>query len=169
MAAIVVRGFLIAAACCLLSRAAAADAAQIARGKYLVTFGGCNDCHTPGGLTGRPDMARTLGGSDVGFALPGLGVFVPRNLTPDKDTGLGAWSTSQIVRALTAGVRPDGRQLAPIMPWRAYAQLTAPDALAIAAYLQSLPPASHAVSGPFGPSPEGRRRHGDDGGAVGRL
>jgi len=48
----------------------------VARGKYLVTFGSCTDCHTPGSFFGKPDMTRFLGGSDVGFAIPGLGVFV---------------------------------------------------------------------------------------------
>ena len=43
---------------------------QIDRGKYLVTFGGCNDCHTPGYFFGKPDTVRYLGGSDVGFGWP---------------------------------------------------------------------------------------------------
>lgn len=122
----------------------------VARGKYLVTIGGCSDCHTPGTFLGKPDMSRYLGGSDVGFALP-QGVFVGRNLTPDKATGLGTWTRRQIVTALTTGVRPDGRVLAPIMPWRAFSHLTPRDALAIATYLKSLPPVVHKVAGPFGP------------------
>ncbi len=68
---------------------ALADDAQIQRGKYLVTITGCSDCHTPGGLLGQPDMARYLGGSDVGFAIPGVGIYLGSNLTPDNDTGLG--------------------------------------------------------------------------------
>src|SRR5579864_299780 len=104
-----------------------ADEAQIARGKYLVTIGGCSDCHTPGTFLGRPDMDKFLGGSDVGFAIPGLGVFPGRNLTPDKDTGLGNWTDEQVIKAMTMGVRPDGRTLAPIMPVPAFAQLTADD------------------------------------------
>ncbi|MGO4871547.1 MAG: c-type cytochrome [Roseiarcus sp.] len=125
---------------------------QIERGKYLVTVGGCNDCHTPGTFLGHPDMTRMLGGSDVGFAIPGLGVFVGRNLTPDKETGLGAWSTEEIIAAITTGRRPDGRLLAPIMPWMEFSQLTSADAQAIAAYLQSIPPVKNAVPGPFGPN-----------------
>jgi mono/diheme cytochrome c family protein len=128
----------------------AADA-QLERGKYLVTLGGCSDCHTPGSFFGKPDPARFLGGSDVGFAIPDLGVFVGSNLTPDKETGLGSWTRAQIVTAFTTGKRPDGRGLAPVMPWRAYAKLTKADAAAIAAYLQSLPPVRHAVPGPFAP------------------
>jgi mono/diheme cytochrome c family protein len=125
---------------------------QIARGKYLTTFGGCNDCHTPGYFLGKPDMARYLGGSDVGFDMPGLGTFVGPNLTPDKETGLGNWTNAQIVTAITTGKRPDGRVLAPIMPWHAFAQLTKSDANAIAAYLKSLKPVKNKVPGPFGPN-----------------
>jgi mono/diheme cytochrome c family protein len=125
---------------------------QTERGKYLVTIMGCSDCHTPGNFLGHPDMARFLGGSDVGFAIPGLGVFPGRNLTPDKETGLGNWTTAQVITAITKGERPDGRILAPIMPWRDFAKLTKSDALAIAAYLKSLPPVKNAVAGPFGPS-----------------
>ena len=135
-----------------LSGASAADKRQIARGKYLVIVGGCSDCHTPGSFLGHPDMARFLGGSDVGFSIPGMGVFVGRNLTPDPETGLGKWTTQQIVTAFTTGRRPDGRILAPIMPYEALGHLTKSDALAIAAYLKSLPPVKHAVPGPFGPN-----------------
>jgi|SRR5580658_2414647 mono/diheme cytochrome c family protein len=135
-----------------LGPAGAADQQQIARGKYLVTTGGCTDCHTPGHFFGKPDMARYLGGSDVGFAIPGLGVFVAPNLTPDNDTGLGKWTPAQIATAFTTGTRPDGRILAPSMPWRNYASFTQADALAIAAYLKSLPTVTHQVPGPFGPS-----------------
>jgi mono/diheme cytochrome c family protein len=129
-----------------------AQEAQLARGKYLVTFGACTDCHTPGHLLGKPDMNQFLGGSDVGFAIPGVGVFVGRNLTPDQGTGLGSWTRDQIATAITTGVRPDGRVLAPIMPWAAYAQLTKADVIAIASYLQSLPPVRREVPGPFGPN-----------------
>jgi mono/diheme cytochrome c family protein len=122
------------------------------RGKYLVTVAGCGDCHTPGALLGKPDMARMLGGSEVGFEVPGLGTFYGPNLTPDAGTGLGAWSKESIVTAIRTGVRPDGRQLAPSMPWRGFAALTDDDAFAIAAYLQSLPPVANKVPGPFGPN-----------------
>ena len=147
-------GFALAAAAALgvmLAGARAADP-QIERGKYLASFGGCMDCHTPGYFFGKPDMARHLGGSEVGFELPGLGVFHGPNLTPDKETGLGNWTNEQVVKALQEGVRPDGRMLAPIMPWRALASLTKEDALAIVAYLKSLPPVRNKVPGPFGPT-----------------
>jgi mono/diheme cytochrome c family protein len=124
---------------------------EVARGKYLVTYGGCVDCHTPGYFFGKPDMPKALSGSEVGFEIPELGVFYGPNLTPDKETGLGTWTKAQIVTALQKGARPDGRMLAPIMPWRAFASLTKRDAEAIAAYLQSLPAIKNKVPGPFGP------------------
>jgi mono/diheme cytochrome c family protein len=131
---------------------AVSGANEIARGKYLVALGGCNDCHTPGYFLGKPDTARYLGGSEVGFAMPGLGVFYGPNLPPDKETGLGQWSTEEIATAITTGKRPDGRELAPSMPWQAFANLTRQDVLAIASFLKSLPPVKNKVPGPFGPT-----------------
>jgi mono/diheme cytochrome c family protein len=130
---------------------AEAKAQQIARGKYLVGLGGCNDCHTPGYFFGKPDMARYLAGSEVGFEMPGLGVFHGPNLTPDKETGLGSWTDQQIADALQKGIRPDGRVLAPIMPWRALADLTPADTQSVIAYLRSIPAVKNKVPGPFGP------------------
>jgi mono/diheme cytochrome c family protein len=142
-----------ALAAAVIFGAAGASAAdpQVERGKYLVTIASCNDCHTPGYFLGKPDFSRTLAGSDVGFTIPGLGAFVGRNLTPDKETGLGNWTDDQIVSAITAGIRPDGRRLAPVMPWKGLSHLSSDDAYAIVAYLRSLPPIKNAVPGPFGP------------------
>ena len=133
------------------SAQAAPPAGDVARGKYLVSFAGCNDCHTPGYFFGKPDMKRFLGGSDVGLPMPGLGIFYGPNLTPDKKTGLGNWSKDDIVKAIRAGERPDGRMLAPIMPTAGFSHLTDEDAYAIAAYLKTLPPVSRKTPGPFGP------------------
>jgi mono/diheme cytochrome c family protein len=123
----------------------------VKRGEYLVTLMACSDCHTPGALIGKPDATKTLGGSDVGFFAPEVGTFYGPNLTPDKETGLGNWSEAEIVTALRTGARPDGRQLAPMMPWMAYAKLTDEDAAAIAAYLKTVPAVSNKAPGPFGP------------------
>jgi mono/diheme cytochrome c family protein len=128
-----------------------ADTAQVQRGKYLVSLGGCTHCHTPGHFFGHDDESRFLGGSDVGFSLPDRTTVVGRNLTPDPETGLGRWSVEQIVTALRSGVRPDGRVLSAVMPWASYSTLSKVDAIAIAVYLKSLPPIRHAVPGPFGP------------------
>jgi mono/diheme cytochrome c family protein len=123
----------------------------VERGSYLVVVAGCNDCHTPGFFFGKPDKDKFLGGSDVGFEIPGLGVFNGRNITPDKETGLGAWTDEQIATAITTGKRPDGRQLAPIMNYAAFTHLTKEDVAAIVAYLRSIPAVHNQVAGPFKP------------------
>jgi mono/diheme cytochrome c family protein len=123
---------------------------EVERGKYLVSVIPCTDCHTPGTFLGKPDFKRYLGGSEVGFEVPGLGVFYGPNLTPDDETGLGKWTKEQIATAITTGKRPDGRILAPPMPVENFKNLTHSDALAIAAYLKTLPPVKNKVPGPFG-------------------
>ena len=147
-------GCTLLAAGCDVSTQTGTTTAQspVERDRYLVSFATCTDCHTPGYLLGMPDMARCLGGSDVGFEIPGLGVFHGPNLTPDMETGLGAWTEQQIITAFTTGMRPDGRMLAPIMPYHNFANLTPEDAMAIATFLKSLPPVSNKVPGPFGPN-----------------
>jgi mono/diheme cytochrome c family protein len=147
-----VHALLVSAVAYLVCSAAALADGLVDRGKYLVAVTGCSDCHTPGTFLGKPDMSRFLSGSDVGFAIPNLGVFPGRNLTPDRDTGLGNWTDQQIITAITTGVRPDGRTLAPIMPWRDFANLSPDDAKAIVAYLRTIPAIKNAVPGPFGPN-----------------
>lgn len=116
--------------------------ARVERGRYLTLMGGCNDCHTPGTFYGSSDYERTLSGSEVGWEGP-WGVTFPRNLTPDLETGLGAWSEQDIVNAIRTGMRPDGSVILPPMPWPMYATMTDDDAFAIAAYLKSIPPVKH--------------------------
>ena len=125
---------------------------KLRRGEYLATIMDCGGCHTPGALAGQPDAARPLAGSTVGFQIPGLGIFYPPNLTPDAETGLGAWSERDIMTAVRTGVRPDGRVLAPIMPYHNYAKLTDADAGALAAYLKSIKPIRHQAPAIVGPT-----------------
>jgi mono/diheme cytochrome c family protein len=129
-----------------------AEPETLARGQYLAAIMDCGGCHTGGALIGKPDPALALAGSAIGFQIPEVGTFYPPNLTPDRDTGLGAWSTAEIVAAVRTGVRPDGRILVPIMPWHAYAALTDADAAALAAYLKSIPPVRNATPPITGPS-----------------
>ena len=128
---------------------------ELERGRYLVSIMDCGTCHTDGAFLGKPDLAHPLGGSSIGHQVPGLGTFWPPNLTPDKEAGLGTWSEKEIVAAVRKGVRPDGRELAPAMPWRAYANLSDADAFALAAYLKSV-----------APLPGGRRQPLSDGAAA---
>lgn len=122
---------------------------MVTRGHYLVEAMPCVDCHTPGTLYGAPDTTRMYSGSELGWVGP-WGVVCAPNLTPDS-TGLGAWTEDEIAHVLRTGNRPDGRQLAPIMPWMSFTNLTDEDAHAIAAYLKSLKPVHHKVPAPVPP------------------
>jgi len=133
------------------SGAAAYPGEQVARGKYLVKLLGCGICHTDGALVGDPDYALNMAGSRTGIAYsnPLLdkypGVVYPSNITPDIETGIGSWSESEIISLLRSGEASHDRQLLAVMPWPTYAWIIDSDALAIAAYLRSLPPVKHRV------------------------
>lgn len=116
----------------------------VARGEYLATITGCGDCHTPGTFYGAPDMSRKLSGSELGWQGP-WGVSYARNLTPDKETGIGSWTDEQIITAVRQGRRPDGTPVLPPMPWPDFAAMNDDDVKAIVAYLRSVPPVHHAV------------------------
>jgi len=156
--------------------AADATADRVARGRQLVSIGGCNDCHTPmkfdaelgmpvpdmtrmlsGHPEGAPDPASALGGHDIAvigptftsFRLP-FGVVYPANLTPDQDTGLGGWTEDMFLRAMRTGrhMGGNGRPILPPMPWMTLAQQSDADLKAIFAYLQSLPAMRNDVPAP---------------------
>ena len=112
--------------------ATAADSGAVARGAYLATAAGCENCHTDQAHGGRP----YAGGP--GLATP-FGTFYSPNITPDSQTGIGRWSDAQFVRALREGVRPDGANYFPVFPYPSFTGITDDDALAIKAYLFSLP------------------------------
>ena len=102
----------------------------IARGEYLVRMADCAACHNAPG--GKP----LTGG--VAFNLP-FGTIYSTNITPDKETGIGAWSDDDFVRALHQGVAKDGSHLYPAFPYSSYTGLSRDDAVAMKAYLFSLP------------------------------
>jgi mono/diheme cytochrome c family protein len=144
---------LAASAATLTTSLAHGDAPPVmSRGQYLVELAGCGHCHTPGHFLGKEDTTRELAGSDVGFEVPGAGTFVGPNLTPDKASGLGSWSDTQIATAIRNGVRPDGRVLSPVMPWPNFTHMSDADVHAIIAYLRRLKPIANRVPGPY---PEG--------------
>ena len=144
------KNILAAAGLAALTVAAPASAETLVeRGQYLAHIMDCGGCHHTGAFTPQPNLETPLAGSQIGFEIPGMGVFYPANLTPDDETGLGKWSDAEIITAFTTGVRPDGRQLAPVMPWMSYGHINADDATALVAYLRSLKPVNHKVPGPF--------------------
>ncbi len=159
-------------------------AEQVARGKYLVTIGGCHDCHTPwimqpNGQPG-PDMSRALSGhpqqhqikepldlkskdfavgiasSNTAFSGP-WGVSFAANLTPDKMTGTGIW-TFDIFKNTIRNGRHWGvaRPLLPPMPWFNYREMTDEDLAAVFAYTRTLKPIRNEVQQPLPPKTASR-------------
>lgn len=111
--------------------ASLAKASLVERGAYLAKAADCMVCHTaPGGK-------QYAGG--LGFKLP-FGTLYSTNITPDKETGIGNYSDGDFLNALHRGVRRDGARLYPAMPYTSYTYISDDDALAIKAYLFSLPP-----------------------------
>ena len=153
---------------------------EVIRGRYLVTLGGCNDCHTPKNMTPQgptPDMSRELAGFPADKKLPevpkdvigparwgGLasddltawvgpwGISFAANLTPDEETGLGSWSLETFKLAMRTGRhKGDGRPILPPMPWYGLAPMTDDDLAAIFAYLKSIPAVKNKVPEPVAP------------------
>jgi mono/diheme cytochrome c family protein len=106
---------------------------DIARGKALTEAGDCASCHTA-------DPAKPFAGGKR-IDTPFGGIYSP-NLTPDRATGLGAWSDDDFYRALRFGVARDGSRYYPAFPYPNFTKLTRQDIFAIRAYLATLPPVS---------------------------
>jgi mono/diheme cytochrome c family protein len=153
----------------------------IARGKYLVLLGGCNDCHSPKIMTPQgplPDTTKLLSGAPAGAKITPVpnGVLTPdgwgalatndlttwagpwgisfaRNLTPDRATGLGSWTEEMFIKSIRTGKdMGEGRDILPPMPWQAMSQAPDEDLKAVFAYLQSIPPVANAVPDPVPPA-----------------
>ena len=159
---------------------AAPAQSPVERGKYLVTIGGCHDCHTPKkpgpdgpepdldkALSGNPATAKlakvpagliapdkylTVVNNHLGAWVGPWGVSFAMNLTPDKTTGLGSWTQEMFVSALRTGKHQGtGRKILPPMPWNWYRNMTDEDLKAVFAYLQSLPPINNPIPDPLSP------------------
>lgn len=156
-----------------------ADPQLVKRGEYLVLTSACHDCHTPmkmGPNGPEPDMTRMLSGHPQGMEMtapPALtgpwmaaatatftawagpwGVSFTRNLTPDKETGLGDWTEENFIATIRTGKRMGkGRAILPPMPIPAYKNFNDEDLKAIFAYLKSVPAIKNQVPEPL-PPPE---------------
>ena len=152
-------------------QSASQSADLVARGQYLVTVGGCNDCHTPWIMTDNgpgPDMSRMLSGHPQGMKLPPpprhegpwlwsatatntafagpWGISYTANLTPDELTGIGIWTEEMFIKTLRTGKHwGEARPINPPMPWFNYGKMTDQDLKAIYAYLRSIPPVKNLV------------------------
>jgi mono/diheme cytochrome c family protein len=134
------------------ARRAGVERDPLARGRYLANAMLCPLCHTPiSPADGSYDTRYFLAGGMRVTAYP-WGTWYSRNLTPDRETGLGEWSEADVVRAIREGITPDGRRLDPMaMPWPWFSSLTDEDARAIATYLRALPPVRNDVPSPVIP------------------
>ena len=100
-------------------------AAVIDRGEYLATAADCGACHTaPGGQ-------RFAGGLPISTP---LGTIYSTNITPSAEFGIGRYTEEEFSRALRRGVRRDGANLYPAMPYTSYAKFTEDDARALYVY-----------------------------------
>jgi mono/diheme cytochrome c family protein len=126
--------------CTTPSPASAADSQdfqQIERGRYLAAAADCSGCHTD------PRVGRLYAG---GRAIPTpFGLVLAANITPDRDTGIGAWTDEQFDAAVRGGKMPNGSRLYPAMPYPYYARMSKEDVQAIRAYLNTVPPVHHTV------------------------
>jgi mono/diheme cytochrome c family protein len=113
------------------------DFKQIERGRYLTVAGDCAACHT---LPGSGH--EFAGGRNIETP---FGLLIGPNITPDPQTGIGAWTDDEFVNALKNGTGRDGARLYPAMPYTYYTKITREDALAIRAYLNTLPPVYNPV------------------------
>jgi mono/diheme cytochrome c family protein len=155
----------------------AGKAAQVARGKYLVDIMGCHDCHTPMKLGPNGpewDMTRALSGHPEQLVMPAApvqqapwlasmamtmtawngpwGTSFTKNLTPDKETGLGDWTVEEFIATMKTGrERGKGRPVLPPMPVQNLKALSDSDIRALFAYLQSLPVIKNRTPQPIEP------------------
>lgn len=155
---------------------------RITRGEYLVTIGGCNDCHTPlkmGANGPEPDMSRALSGHPENVVMPApptsdgpwmwagaatntafagpWGISYARNLTPERLTGTGIWTEEMFIKTIRSGRHWGvGRPILPPMPWFNYAKASDEDLKSIYAYLRTVKPIKNEVpEAVVAPPPQG--------------
>jgi mono/diheme cytochrome c family protein len=123
---------------------------DLKNGEAMFFAGGCLSCHASpvrnasfDPLSAPPTAAdlRLGGGKPIKSA---VGTFYPPNISPDKETGIGKWSTIDFVNAMKRGVTPDGRHLYPAFPYTSYQRMSLKDLIDLKGFLDTLP----AVSAP---------------------
>jgi len=133
-------------------------------GNYIVSIAGCGDCHTPLKAEYQDPTKLTLDQLKVmsfnagaaldedkrfsggrAFDLGPAGILFTRNITPDKETGIGSWSDEQVKLAVKTGISADGKVLFPVMPYHVYNTMADADLDAAIAYLRSVNAVSNKV------------------------
>ncbi|MGZ5876001.1 MAG: molybdopterin cofactor-binding domain-containing protein [Bradyrhizobium sp.] len=105
--------------------------ATITRGRQLAALGDCAVCHTVA------NGAINAGGRPIETP---FGTIYSTNITPDVETGIGAWSYPAFERAMREGIHRDGRQLYPAFPYTHFARTSDADMQALYAHLMAQPP-----------------------------
>src|SRR3989454_11639484 len=108
----------------------------VKRGQYIFNLGGGCACHTV--------PKRSFNAGARAFPIP-LGKVYSTNITQDKETGLGNWTDQQIHDAIVKGIRRDGSNIIPVMPYEAYSGMAEEDLKALIAYLRPLKPVKKAT------------------------
>jgi mono/diheme cytochrome c family protein len=128
------------------ARALPARTPDLANGKYMFTAGGCANCHAVP-REGCDDLkirqAEILAGGRC-LKTP-FGTFNVPNISPDKATGIGNWTTLDFVNAMKHGIAPDGAYLYPAFPYPSYQRMTFEDLIDLKAYLDTLPAVNNKV------------------------
>lgn len=116
---------------------AAADAAAVARGRYVAIAGDCVACHT------APGSKEAFAGG-YSISTPFGGIFAS-NITPDKETGIGSWTERDFYRAVRHGKGKEGEHLYPAMPYNAYVKVSDQDMHDLWMYMRSVKPVRYRV------------------------
>lgn len=116
---------------------AAADAAAVARGRYIAIAGDCVACHT------APGSKEAFAGG-YSISTPFGGIFAS-NITPDKETGIGSWTERDFYRAVRHGKGKEGEHLYPAMPYNAYVKVSDQDMHDLWMYMRSVKPVRYRV------------------------
>jgi mono/diheme cytochrome c family protein len=138
--------------CALLLLAAPTLAVELTqaaiRGEAVFrSAGGCS-CHTD-----RAKHGATLAGGRA-IKVP-FGTFYSTNITPDRETGIGAWSERDFVRSMREGVAPDGSHYFPVFPYTSFTKMSDADLGDLWAYLSAQAPVRranrpHEIRAPYG-------------------
>jgi mono/diheme cytochrome c family protein len=122
--------------------------ARVERGKYLFNLADCDGCHSQRDFSrfGGPVVEGGCGRGNVfppELGLPGM--VAPRNITPDRETGIGSWTDGEKIRAIREGISRDGTPLFPMMGYQRFRHMSDEDVYSLVAYMNTMAPVKNAV------------------------
>jgi mono/diheme cytochrome c family protein len=125
---------------------------NVANGETIFYAGGCTSCHA---VPEQPDKLRLGGGYPLRSP---FGTFHVPNISPHPRDGIGSWTVEQFVRAMQAGISPDGRHYYPSFPYPAYQRMNAADLRDLFAFIKTLQPVEGRIRDHDLPFPYSFRR-----------